>query len=136
MKFEKFILNEANEIIAKKTGDVLSSLQELKSDIKSLSRRSTERAIAKTVNSIRNIIHGKKKNSDEKLFKLLQKIGVSLMVGLEKTGTDLESVLTSAVSELEEVLKNMDLPPISDIGERDDNPPSDNEENFSNEIPA
>lgn len=120
MLFEDFILNESQIEVAKKIGDILSSLQELQADSESLSRRALERIVDKiTFGGIKNVIQGKNSPENEKTYKVLQKIGIALQNWKNSTSEPIQPVISSAVKELEKVTKSMKLP-LMDIGNRRD----------------
>jgi hypothetical protein len=112
--FKDFILLENRVYLGGKMGDILTALQELRDDAKSMGSRSLVRYAEKIVNQIRRVLHTHWPKDELKFLKPLQKIGVAMMKAIEER-EGLEEVISGASSELEKVLGKMGVP-INKIG--------------------
>jgi len=112
--FKDFILLENRVYLGSKIGDILTALQELRDDAKSMGSRSLVRYAEKIVNQIRRVLHTHWPKDEIKFLKPLQKVGVAMMKAIEER-EGLEEIVTGAASELEKVLSKMGVP-INKIG--------------------
>ena len=112
--FKDFILLENRVYLGGKIGDILTALQELRDDAKSMGTRSLVRYAEKIVNQIRRVLHTHWPKDEIKFLKPLQKVGVAMMKAIEER-EGLEEIVTGAASELEKVLSKMGVP-INKIG--------------------
>jgi hypothetical protein len=123
--FKDFILLENRVYLGGKMGDILTALQELRDDAKSMGSRSLVRYSEKIVNQIRRVLHTHWPKDELKFLKPLQKIGVAMMKAIEER-EGLEEIIAGSTGELEKVLGKMGVP-INKIGANtsDDPEPSD-----------
>lgn len=112
MHFKDFVLSEANNYLAQKVGDVLSALQSLSSDASNLGNRQLIRAAQGIVKQIRRILHDSWPDEEQATLRLLQKIGVALMRGID-SNEDMRQILATAVQSLE---KGSGDKPLNDLG--------------------
>lgn len=123
--FKDFILLENRVYLGGKIGDILTALQELRDDAKSMGSRSLVRYSEKIVNQIRRVLHTHWPKDELKFLKPLQKIGVAMMKAIEER-EGLEEIISGSAGELEKVLSKMGVP-INKIGSNtsDDPEPED-----------
>ena len=109
INFKDFILNENKILLAQKVGDILSALQDLNDNMKSIGTRMAVRNIENIVNQIRKILRTKWPDRDQNNIKNLQKCGVFLMKNIEEKN-DLEFAVKTSISMLEKIVNsNQDL---------------------------
>ena len=109
INFKDFILNENKILLAQKVGDILSALQDLNDNMKSIGTRMAVRNIENIVNQIRKILRTKWPDRDQNHIKNLQKCGVFLMKNIEEKN-DLEFAVKTSISMLEKIVNsNQDL---------------------------
>ena len=123
--FKDYILLENRVYLGSKMGDILTALQELRDDAKSMGTRSLVRYSEKIVNQIRRVLHTHWPKDELKFLKPLQKIGVAMMKAIEER-EGLEEIVAGSAGELEKVLSKMGVP-INKIGSNtsDDADPED-----------
>ena len=112
--FKDFILLENRVYLGGKMGDILTALQELRDDAKSMGTRSLVRYAEKIVNQIRRVLHTHWPKDEYKFLKPLQKVGVAMMKAIEER-EGLEEIVAGSAGELEKVLSKMGVP-INKIG--------------------
>jgi hypothetical protein len=79
-----------------------------------MGNRALIRACQGIVNQIRRILHGRWEDEDLQYLKQLQKIGVAIMKAIDDN-TEMEEVIVSATTELEELLNKLQMP-INSLG--------------------
>jgi hypothetical protein len=112
--FKDYILLESRVYLGGKMGDILTALQELRDDAKSMGTRSLVRYSEKIVNQIRRVLHTHWPKDDMKFLRPLQKIGVAMMKAIEER-EGLEEIVAGSADELEKVIGKMGVP-INKIG--------------------
>ncbi len=123
-KFKEFLVNEDRSYLGHRVGDVVTSLQDLTSDIENLGIRHLMRLAENIVNQIRKILHGQwspKHNAD---LKELQKVGVAIQKTIDEKG-DLKEILPAAAQALQTLssklgvkVNNLEAPEdMGDMGE-------------------
>ncbi len=108
-QFRLFLLNEERVYLSTKIGDILTALQELNKDAPNMGKRHLMRLIKNIVRQIRRILHSSWTFEEQQYLKVLQKVGVALMKGLD-TNEDLPELVSSAVSEVESLSEKMGEP--------------------------
>lgn len=101
-KFKTFLLNEEKSYLGHKVGDVLTSMQDIQTDMENLGSRQLVRMAEEIVNQIRKILHGSWTGSSTHHLKDLQRVAVSLMRTIEEKG-DLKEAIPTAVQFLQKV---------------------------------
>lgn len=101
-KFKYFLMNESKVYLGQKVNDVLTSLQDIQSDIDNLGSRHLSRLAENIVNELRKILHGQWEVQHQKYLVKLQKIAVAIMKTVEDRG-DLREILPSATKSLEAI---------------------------------
>jgi|GEM_PF-1959066 len=109
MKFKEFVLVEQKVFLSEKIGDILTSAQELLSDVKHMGTRDLARFSERIVNQIRTILHSYWPKENQKYLKILQKIGVSLIKAIKEKG-DLEGTISGVTANLEKLIGDMGSP--------------------------
>jgi hypothetical protein len=109
MNFREYLLNESDDFLAQKVGDILTAVQELVDGGKQVGARQLVRNTEVVVAQIRKILHNSWPRAQQKHLRRLQKVGVALMKTIDEKG-DLPEVLTSAQSELEKVSERIGKP--------------------------
>jgi len=104
-----FLLTEERVYLGTKVGDILTSLQELNKDAPNMGKRHLMRLIKNIVRQIRRILHSSWTFEEEDYLKVLQKVGVALMKGLD-TNEDLPTLISSATTEVESLSEKIDEP--------------------------
>lgn len=115
MQFKQYLLTESKQVFSNKIGNLLNGLQTLKDDIPHMGMTERSKYVKDLVNQIRRIL---KDRFDDTLLgemKVLQKIGVSLMRGLEESNIDLKQILVASISEVEKLLDKL-RKPINNVG--------------------
>jgi hypothetical protein len=109
MDFREFLLNEQRAYLGQKVGDILTAVQDLRDDAKSMGSKNLVRYAEKVVNQIRRVLHTHWSREETKHLKALQKVGVALMKAIEERD-DLEGTITSASQELEKLSGRLGVP--------------------------
>jgi hypothetical protein len=102
MKFGDYIINEEKSYLGNKIGDVLTSLQDVQSDIDNLGARHLSRLAESIVNQIRKILHSGWNPKYNKRLERLQNIAVAIQKTIEERG-DLKEIIPAATAELERI---------------------------------
>jgi hypothetical protein len=113
ISFRKYLLNESDEYMGNKIGDVLTALHDLVEQGSSMGTRQLMFNVEAVVRQIRGILHTNWSKEEQKHLHTLQKVGVSLMKGIDgknKNKEDIGSVIQGAVQEIEELAKKMGTP--------------------------
>lgn len=105
INFKDFILNENRILLAQKVGDILSALQDLNDNMKSIGTRMAVRNIENIVNQIRKILRTKWPDRDQNHIKNLQKCGVFLMKNIEEKN-DLEFAIKTSINMLQKIVNS------------------------------
>lgn len=129
--FKDFILLENRVYLGSKMGDILTAMQELRDDAKSMGSRSLLRYAEKIVNQIRRVLHTHWPKDELKFLRPLQKIGVAMMKAIEER-EGLEEVISGGCGELEGVLGKMGVP-INKIGSNTSDDPEPEDKSTSDE---
>mgnify|MGYP003332607268 CR=1 FL=1 len=106
MEFKDFLLGENKSYFAVKTGDILSSLQDIYSDADVLDKKNIYTYIKNIVNQIRPLL---KINIDKNYLLVLQKVAVSLMKDVDEKN-DPKDTIQSSIKELESLLSSNGVP--------------------------
>jgi len=109
MNFKEFVLLERQMYLSQKIGDILTSAQELSSDVRSIGTRDMSRFSERIVNQIRRLLHSHWPKEHQKYLKSLQKNGVALMKAIKEKG-DLPATLSGVTSNLEKLVADMGAP--------------------------
>lgn len=125
--FKDFLMLENRVYLGSKMGDILTALQELRDDAKSMGSRSLLRYSEKIVNQIRRVLHTHWPKDEHKYLVPLQKVGVALMKAIEERD-NLEEVIAGSAGEVEKLLSKMGVP-INKIGATTADDPNDNSDN-------
>ncbi len=128
--FKDFLMLENRVYLGSKMGDILTALQELRDDAKSMGSRSLLRYSEKIVNQIRRVLHTHWPKDEHKYLVPLQKVGVAMMKAIEERD-NLEEVIAGAASEVEKLLSKMGVP-INKIGATTSEDPQDKDDNSTN----
>lgn len=107
--FKDYILLESRVYLGGKMGDILTALQELRDDAKSMGTRSLVRYSEKVVNQIRRVLHTHWPKDELKFLRPLQKIGVAMMKAIEER-EGLAEIVAGSADELEKVIGKMGVP--------------------------
>lgn len=114
MEFKEFLITESKQYLADKINDVLTSIHEVLQGGRQIGARQLIRSSEDVVNQIRRILHTSWSRSLYKHLRNLQKCGVGIMKAIDEKG-DLEDVLNSCRSEIEDILEKLGKP-INNIG--------------------
>lgn len=120
-RFKLYLINETNQHLAQKIGDILTALQSLNDDAKHLGSRQLIQACKGISNQIRKILKDNWPDTSLDALKSLQKVGVALMRAID-SNQDIKETIASAVQELQQTSNDLGQP-INDLS-----PPEDNEE--------
>lgn len=107
--FKFFVLNEERVYLGQKVGDILTALQQLDKDSSNIGSRHLMRLIKNIVRQIRRVLHSSWNFEEQQYLKVLQKVGVALMKGLD-SNEDLPTLVSSATSELQNLSNKMGEP--------------------------
>lgn len=129
MRFKHFLLNEDGSsrtgYLAQKIGDLLSALQDLDQNAQHIGTRQQVKNAEEIVNYIRRILHTHWEKSEEEYLRVLQKVGVAIMRGIDEKD-DLPSIITSATHEIEKVMSDLGVP-VNNLGSPEESEPDTNE---------
>jgi len=106
MEFKDFLLSENKSDFAVKVGDILSSLQDIYSDIDVMSKKDVFVYVINIVNKIRPLL---KKDIGLNYLKILQKIATALMKDYDEKNDPKDNIYSS-IKELESLLSSVGLP--------------------------
>lgn len=122
-RFSYFLINEERSYLGHRVGDVLTSLQDLESDMENLGSRHLSRLAESIVNQIRKILHSRWSPKHTNQLKELQKIGVAIQKTIDDKG-DLKQILPAAAHSLQQLsgklgvkVNDLDAPEEMDSGE-------------------
>jgi hypothetical protein len=108
--FNIFLLQESQNPVSVRIGDIFSALEDLSEESANLTRRPLERAVKKITDNIRTLLHGAFSDKDVEVLKVFQKIGVALLAELEKTESNFPGLLASAVEDAKIAIGKMEQP--------------------------
>lgn len=109
LTFKDFLLNEQQAYLAQKVGNILSAVQDLKNDAKTMGSKNLNAFSNEIVVHIRNILHSSWPKEQEKHLKNLQKMAVALMKCMDDKG-DLPSVISTVSSGMEKLVADLGTP--------------------------
>lgn len=109
MNFREYLLNESEDFLAQRIGDILTAVQELAEGGKQIGARQLVRNTEVVVAQIRKILHNSWPRAHQKHLKRLQKVGVALMKTIDEKG-DLPEMLMAAQAELQKVTERLGKP--------------------------
>lgn len=101
-RFKLFVINEEKSFLGHKVGDILTSVQDLQSDMENLGTRHLSRFAEEIVNQIRKILHDNWSPKTQKHLKDLQRIAVALQKTIDDKG-DVREILPAIVKSLEDL---------------------------------
>lgn len=109
LRFSSFIINEQSEFLAQKIGDLLTAVQDLRDNGKSMGTRDLTKFSEKIVNQIRRVLHSHWSREQQVHLKVLQKVAVAIMKGIEEKG-DLNGIIAGSADTLEKLSGNLGVP--------------------------
>lgn len=107
--FKSYLLNEQQEYLAQKIGDILSALQSLSEDSQNLGSRQLVRAADNVVNQMRRVLNGRWSRQEAKYLKQVQKSAVALAKAVD-TNENLPEIISGVASALEKLLNGLGFP--------------------------
>ena len=110
MEFKQYLVKENEEEIAVSLGDILSSLQDLKMNGKSMGNRQVVSHVETAVGQIRRLLHNKHDDKNSDLLKKIQIIGVYLAKTAEEQPKDIDTAINNSVSYIEDMLHKTGKP--------------------------
>jgi len=122
MRFKDFLLNENRAYLGEKVGDILSAVHDLDEEGKGIGMRQMVRFCEKIVSLIRRILHSNWPETEHKHLKVLQKVGVAIMKGIEEK-QDLRELMPSIRQELEKLSTDIGVP-VNTMGPDSENAPT------------
>ena len=121
-KFSSFLLNEDRSYLGNKIGDVLSSMQDIESDLENLGSRHISRRAEVIVNEIRKILHSRWNPRHIHTLEKLRDIAVAIMKTIDEKG-DIKQMLPAATQALQVLsgelgvkINNINAPEQPDMG--------------------
>src|SRR5208283_1488369 len=106
IQFKSFLLNESHSYLGQRIGDLLAAIHDLDEEGKTMGMRQQIRFSEKIVALIRRILHSNWPQTEYKHLKVLQKVGVAIMKGIEEK-QDLRELMPSIRQELEQLSQKM-----------------------------
>jgi hypothetical protein len=106
LSFKEFLLNEDKAYLNHQIGDVLTSMQDLQTDMDGMGLRHIAKVAEDIVDSIRKILHSSWSPKVRGHLIELQKIGVALMKSVEEKNT-LKEDIPNLVQSLEQLAGKM-----------------------------
>jgi hypothetical protein len=103
LSFKEFLLNENKAYLSHQIGDVLTSMQDLQSDMGGMGLRHIAKVSEDIVDAIRKILHSSWSPKVRVHLIELQKIGVALMKSVEEKNT-LKDDIPNLVQSLEQLV--------------------------------
>ena len=116
--FKNFVLREDKNYLGKRVGDILGAIQDLDQNMDGMGSREAVSDAEKIVNQVRTVLHTNWSKEEEKYLDVLQKVGVSIMKGIEEK-SDLKNIISSSAKELEASMNDMGMP-VNDLGAPED----------------
>lgn len=107
--FKQFLITEERVYLGTKIGDILTAIQQLNNDAPNMGKRHLIRLIKNIVRQIRRVLHSSWTFEEEVYLKVLQKVGVALMKGLDDN-EDLPTLIQSCADEMQKLSDKMDEP--------------------------
>ena len=114
MEFKEFIINENEDYLMQRVGDILSALQSVLDDAESLGNRHLVKISQTVVNQIRVILNDYWPDEQRPTLLALQKVGVALMKSIDGS-EDMRETIASAVKVLESAVGKQNAP-LNDLG--------------------
>lgn len=108
-RFKDFLLNEQQNILSQKIGNVLSALQTLSDDISNLGSKDKNTYADRISSDIRTILRGNWPKEQVKFLATLQKVAVAMKKTINEKGS-IEDLLPNVITELENILEKMGTP--------------------------
>jgi hypothetical protein len=101
-QFRQFLITEERVYLSTKIGDILTAIQQLSHDASNMGKRHLIRLIKNIVRQIRRVLHSSWAFEEESYLKVLQKVGVALMKGLDDN-EDLPTLIQSCADEMQKL---------------------------------
>jgi len=108
-QFRKFLITEERVYLGTKIGDILTAIEQLNHDAPNMGKRHLIRLIKNIVRQIRRVLHSSWTFEEEGYLKVLQKVGVALMKGLDDN-EDLPTLIQSCADEMQKLSDKIDEP--------------------------
>ena len=109
ISFRDFLINENKYYLGQRVGDVLTAIQDLQQNGEGMGRRQMTANAQRIVDQIRSILHSNWSKKEEKYLQPIQKVGVAIARAIEEKD-DLDELLPTAASELEQMVSKMGVP--------------------------
>lgn len=114
LKFKYFLLNEDNEYLAGRVGDILNAIQDTQQNAQGMGTKQLVRNAERVVNQIRRILHTNWGTDSLDELKMLQRVGVAIKQAIEDKN-DLNEVLGNAANEIQNAIAKAGVP-INKVG--------------------
>jgi hypothetical protein len=112
-----YLLNENKYYLGEKIGDLLSAMQELKSNRDGMGTRQILYNSQKLVNQMRKIIHSNWTKKEQKWLEELQKMAIALCKAIDEND-NLNIILDNCTTALEDLINKMEVP-INNLASQD-----------------
>lgn len=109
MRFKEFLLNEDRAYLGLNIGNILTGLQNLVDNGKSMNMRQLNLQTEEIVAKIRNVLKGSWPKEEQQSLKVLQNVAVALIKAVKEQG-DIHQVLPSAVASLQTLMQDLKVP--------------------------
>lgn len=110
MKFKEFLLNEDRAYLGLNIGDILTALQDLADNGKSMGTRQLQRYAEEIVSAIRKIIHGSWPKEEYGSLEILQDISVAMMKSIKEKEGDINELIPDAIAALQKLMQKLEVP--------------------------
>lgn len=108
-QFKMYLLTEEKVYLSTKVGDILTAIQQLNNDAANMGKRHLIRLVKNIVRQIRRVLHSSWTFEEENYLKVLQKVGVAMMKGLDDN-EDLPTLIQSCMDEMQKLSDKLDEP--------------------------
>lgn len=109
LNFKYFLINEQQNILAQKIGDVLSALQTLNDDLSNLGSKDKNTYSDRISSDIKSLLRKNWPKEEIKYLGKLQAVAVAIKKTIEERGS-LEDLLPNVIEELQNILEDMGAP--------------------------
>lgn len=108
-QFKMYLITEEKVYLGTKIGDILTAIQQLNGDAPNMGKRHLIRLVKNIVRQIRRVLHSSWTFEEENYLKVLQKVGVAMMKGLDDN-EDLPTLIQSCMDEMQKLSDKLDEP--------------------------
>ena len=113
LKFRNYMLTENRDYLSQKLGDIVTAIESLHDDASHLSPRKLADYAKGVTDQIRMILKGSWPDTELSTLKVLQKLAVAILKGIDENA-DLKEILGTGIQELHKLSTKLQTP-INDL---------------------